>query len=392
MSCAAIFAMVALNFGCADPNKKPADDPVKNEDPIVEQTKAVTSEAELIEMGTELFEEITAYFEAFAKPEGPVASMRSAEDPDVTAVMEFVGKIMEAVEKAKSEMKFELTDASIDLKNLSAEKVLKILDSFVKTIEPDESIDNGLEALAEELEIAFGVKITVADLKAKLNECVTVTKLKFKGNLTAEPVLLYEKKYGGLVENSYLTVNMADVEEAAGIDIQKLSDLLGFLTGSEKAFPVKNISLEESANIKKFAATALIRDSFITDPEETPYENINEEAYIDIEDSVIDGKVSVKTAFDFATTKSKYAGNLSLSFDLTSTTENIQKFIKDSEEDYANEAEEMNAMFADLNLFGSVTVKVTDDKAKGTFNHTYKLGDLIKKIMESMPEPEEPFN
>lgn len=375
---AAIIAMTALCLGCTPTPAKP----VTPETPV-DTGKAVTTEAELIEMGTELFEEINAYFEDII----PADSKRSAapeEDPDVTAVMDFIDKIMEAAAKFEEE-KFELTDASIDVKNLSANKILSILDSFAKKSNPEESIDNGLAELVKELEEDLGVKITVDEFKAKLNECVKLTKLKFNGNITAEPVIMYSEEDGQFFEELLVSVEMENVNEAAGVEVQKLSDLLAFITGSKEEFPVKNISIEESAIINNLAVTIPVDIDFV-EPEDGPFENINEDKAIEPDDSKLDGNISVKTTFDFATTKSNYKGNLSLSFDLSSTTEDFQKFLNDSAEVYATYEAAMEALFEDLDLFGSVTVKVTNNNTE-TFKKSYKLGELVQIIMENMPEP-----
>ena len=420
LSCAAVFAMVALNFGCADPNKKPVDStptvvPAPSEgttqDKVPETPadvkKTIETEEDFNKAMEEISQEIMAFFSHPSDPSVPseepepsqYRSMRTAApseaelfegDKAIEPLSEFIATFFKAVLEADTDSSFQLKD-SINVKNLSFDQIIKAIDKFFTKEEIKnmvEEIYGPYDSVDELLKNAFGAEYFEA-LKAKLNECITLTKLKYSGSLLIDQIELRgaikneTPDYVGyeLTSETMGTFNISDMNEEFGLKVEKLDSLLQFLTGNTAAFPIKNVTVEEALKISDAlfmtplgGSHGTIGDSDIdyieeekeewlaggTSPEQCPNPN----------DFRINGTASSKIAFDFET--ASYTGTIEVSLNLESTTELFQN-IMNGFENYS-EAEAVGL----LNEIGGITISVKDS----TFSSSSKLGDLIVTIDE----------
>lgn len=425
LSCAAVFAMVALNFGCADPNKKPVDStptvvPTPSEgttqDKVPETPadvkKTIETEEDFQKAMEEIYQEIMAFFPSdpsvpSEEPEpSQYRSMRTAApseaelfegDKAIEPLSEFIATFFKAVLEADTDSSFQLKD-SINVKNLSFDQIIKAIDKFLTKEEnrnmvkeifgPYNSVDELLVDLADSLEVE-----DVEALKAKLNECITLTKLKYSGTLSIDQIefreaIKIENETPDYVEYELTSKTMgifkiSDLNEEFGLKVEKLDSLLQFLTGNTAAFPIKNVTVEEALKISDAlfmtplgGSHGTIGDSDIdyieeekeewlaggTSPEQCPNPN----------DFRINGTASSKIAFDFET--ASYKGTIEVSLNLEATTELFQNIMAAFENDSEAEAVEL------FNEIGGITISVKDS----TVSSSSKLGDLIVTISESI--------
>ena len=427
LSCAAVFVMVALNFGCADPNKKPVDStptvvPAPSEgttqDKVPETPadvkKTVETEEDFKKAMEEIYQEIMAFFPSdpsvpSEEPEpSQYRSMRTAApseaelfegDKAIEPLSEFIATFFKAVLKADTDSSFQLKD-SINVKNLSFDQIIKAIDKFFTKEEnknmveeifsPYNSVDELLVDLADSLEVE-----DVEALKAKLNECITLTKLKYSGTLSIDQIEFREAKVNEtpdyveyeLTSETMGSFNISDQNEEFGLKVEKLDSLLQFLTGNTAAFPIKNVTVEEALKISDaFFMTPLgrgpgssIRSNDINDINDIEKEKeewlaggTSPEQCPNPKDFRINGTASSKIAFDFET--ASYTGTIEVSLNLESTTELFQNIMDAFENDSEAEAVEL------LNEIGGITISVKDS----TFSSSSKLGDLIVGINESI--------
>ena len=436
LSCAAVFAMVALNFGCADPNKKPVDStptvvPAPSEgttqDKVPETPanvkKTVETEEDFKKAMEEIYQEMMAFFPS--APSGsdspdPVPSeepepsqyrsMRTAApseaelfegDKAIEPLSEFIATFFKAVLDADPDPwtaplpPFQLKD-SINVKNLSFDQIIKAIDKFFTKEEnknmveeifsPYNSVDELLVDLADSLEVE-----DVKALKAKLNECVTLTKLKYSGTLLIDPREYREAKENPdnycpkyqLTSETMGIFDISDLNEEFGLKVEKLDSLLQFLTGNTAAFPIKNVTVEEALKISDALFMTPLGGShrFIGSNDINDIEKEKEEWLAgatsskpcpDPKDFRTNGTASSKIAFDFET--ASYTGTIEVSLNLEATTELFKNIMDDSENDSEAEAVEL------LNKIGGITISVKDS----TFSSSSKLGDLIVTIDESI--------
>lgn len=423
LSCAAVFAMVALNFGCADPNKKPVDStptvvPAPSEgttqDKVPETPadvkKTVETEEDFKKAMEEIYQEIMAFFPSdpsvpSEEPEpSQYRSMRTAApseaelfegDKAIEPLSEFIATFFKAVLEADTDSSFQLKD-SINVKNLSFDQIIKAIDKFLTKEENRnmlkeifgycDSSEDILVDLADSLEVE-----DVEALKAKLNECITLTKLKYSGTLSIDQIEFREAKvnetpdYVGyeLTSETMGIFNISDMNEEFGLKVEKLDSLLQFLTGNTAAFPIKNVTVEEALKISDALFMTLLdgRYRYIGSDDINDIENeINEwmagytspEQYPDTNEFRINGTASSKIAFDFET--ASYKGTIEVSLNLESTTELFQNIMNGFENDSEAEAVEL------FNEIGGITISVKDS----TVSRSSKLGDLIVSINESI--------
>lgn len=423
LSCAAVFVMVALNFGCADPNKKPVDStptvvPAPSEgttqDKVPETPadvkKTVETEEDFKKAMEEIYQEIMAFFPSdpsvpSEEPEpSQYRSMRTAApseaelfegDKAIEPLSEFIATFFKAVLEADTDSSFQLKD-SINVKNLSFDQIIKAIDKFLTKEEnknmveeifsPYNSVDELLVDLADSLEVE-----DVEALKAKLNECITLTKLKYSGTLSIDQIEFREVKVNEtpehveceLISETMGIFNISDMNEEFGLKVEKLDSLLQFLTGNTAAFPIKNVTVEEALKISDALFMTLLdgRYRYIGSDDINDIENeINEwmagytspEQYPDTNEFRINGTASSKIAFDFET--ASYTGTIEVSLNLEATTELFQNIMNAFENDSEAEAVEL------LNKIGGITISVKDS----TFSSSSKLGDLIVSINESI--------
>ena len=427
LSCAAVFAMVALNFGCADPNKKPADStptvvPAPSEgttqDKVPETPadvkKTVETEEDFKKAMEEIYQEMMAFFPSdpsvpSVDPEpSQYRSMRTAApteaelfegDKAIEPLSEFIAAFFKAVLEADTDSSFQLKD-SINVKNLSFDQIIKAIDKFLtkeenrnmvkKIFGSYDSADELLVDLADSLEVE-GVEA----LKAKLNECITLTKLKYSGTLSIDQIesreaIKIENETPDYVEYELTSeimgiFNISDLNEEFGLKVEKLDSLLQFLTGNTAAFPIKNVTVEEALKILDALFMTPLGGSYgtIGDSDIDYIEGEKEkwlagatspEQYPDPNDFRINGTASSKIAFDFET--ASYTGTIEVSLNLESTTELFQNIMNGFENYSEAEAVEL------LNKIGGITISVKDS----TFSSSSKLGDLIVTINESIPK------
>lgn len=425
LSCAAVFAMVALNFGCADPNKKPVDStptvvPTPSEgttqDKVPETPadvkKTVETEEDFKKAMEEIYQEMRAFFPSdpsvpSEEPEpSQYRSMRTAApseaelfegDKAIEPLSEFIATFFKAVLEADADSSFQLKD-SINVKNLSFDQIIKAIDKFLTKEEnrnmveeifsPYNSVDELLVDLADSLEVE-----DVKALKAKLNECVTLTKLKYSGTLSIDQIEFREAiqienetpDYVGYELTSEIMgiFNISDLNEEFGLKAEKLDSLLQFLTGNTAAFPIKNVTVEEALKISDAlfmtplgGSHGTIGGNEINDIENEKNEWMagatSPEQYPDPKDFGINGTASSKIAFDFET--ASYKGTIEVSLNLESTTELFQNIMNGFENDSEAEAVEL------FNEIGGITISVKDS----TVSSSSKLGDLIVTISESI--------
>ena len=426
LSCAAVFVMVALNFGCADPNKKPVDStptvvPAPSEgttqDKVPETPadvkKTVETEEDFKKAMEEIYQEIMAFFPSdpsvpSEEPEpSQYRSMRTAApseaelfegDKAIEPLSEFIATFFKAVLNADPASSFQLKD-SINVKNLSFDQIIKAIDKFLTKEEnknmveeifsPYNSVDELLVDLADSLEVE-----DVKALKAKLNECVTLTKLKYSGSLSIDQIEFREAiknetpDYVGyeLTSETMGIFNISDMNEEFGLKVEKLDSLLQFLTGNTAAFPIKNVTVEEALKISDaLFMTPLdgrhrsIGSNDINDINDIEKEKeewmagaTSPEQYPDPKDFGINGTASSKIAFDFET--ASYKGTIEVSLNLEATTELFQNIMAAFENDSEAEAVEL------FNEIGGITISVKDS----TVSSSSKLGDLIVTISESI--------
>ncbi|MBS7260491.1 MAG: hypothetical protein KIG91_02360, partial [Treponema sp.] len=430
LSCAAVFVMVALNFGCADPNKKPVDStptvvPAPSEgttqDKVPETPadvkKTVETEEDFKKAMEEIYQEIMAFFPSdpsvpSEEPEpSQYRSMRTAApseaelfegDKAIEPLSEFIATFFKAVLDAVPDSwpaaplsSFQLKD-SINVKNLSFDQIIKAIDKFLTKEEnknmveeifsPYNSVDELLVDLADSLEVE-----DVEALKAKLNECITLTKLKYSGTLSIDQIEFREVKVNEtpehveceLISETKGIFNISDMNEEFGLKVEKLDSLLQFLTGNTAAFPIKNVTVEEALKILDalFMTPLGVGHGTIGSNDINDIENeINEwmagytspEQYPDTNEFRINGTASSKIAFDFET--ASYTGTIEVSLNLEATTELFQNIMNAFENDSEAEAVEL------LNKIGGITISVKDS----TFSSSSKLGDLIVSINESI--------
>lgn len=425
LSCAAVFAMVALNFGCADPNKKPVDStptvvPTPSEgttqDKVPETPadvkKTIETEEDFQKAMEEIYQEIMAFFPSdpsvpSEEPEpSQYRSMRTAApseaelfegDKAIEPLSEFIATFFKAVLEADTDSSFQLKD-SINVKNLSFDQIIKAIDKFLTKEEnrnmvkeifgPYNSVDELLVDLADSLEVE-----DVEALKAKLNECITLTKLKYSGTLSIDQIesreaIKIENETPEHVECELISetmgiFNISDMNEEFGLKVEKLDSLLQFLTGNTAAFPIKNVTVEEALKISDALFMTLLdgRYRYIGSDDINDIENeINEwmagytspEQYPDTNEFRINGTASSKIAFDFET--ASYTGTIEVSLNLESTTELFQNIMNGFDKYSEAEAVEL------LNEIGGITISVKDS----TVSRSSKLGDLIVSINESI--------
>lgn len=423
LSCAAVFAMVALNFGCADPNKKPVDStptvvPTPSEgttqDKVPETPadvkKTIETEEDFQKAMEEIYQEIMAFFPSdpsvpSEEPEpSQYRSMRTAApseaelfegDKAIEPLSEFIATFFKAVLEADTDSSFQLKD-SINVKNLSFDQIIKAIDKFLTKEEnrnmvkeifgPYNSVDELLVDLADSLEVE-----DVEALKAKLNECITLTKLKYSGTLSIDQIEFREAKVNEtpehveceLISETMGIFNISDMNEEFGLKVEKLDSLLQFLTGNTAAFPIKNVTVEEALKISDALFMTLLdgRYRYIGSDDINDIENeINEwmagytspEQYPDTNEFRINGTASSKIAFDFET--ASYTGTIEVSLNLESTTELFQNIMNGFDKYSEAEAVEL------LNEIGGITISVKDS----TVSRSSKLGDLIVSINESI--------
>lgn len=423
LSCAAVFAMVALNFGCADPNKKPADStptvvPAPSEgttqDKVPETPadvkKTVETEEDFKKAMEEIYQEIMAFFPSdpsvpSEEPEpSQYRSMRTAApseaelfegDKAIEPLSEFIATFFKAVLKADTDSSFQLKD-SINVKNLSFDQIIKAIDKFFTKEENKnmvEEIFGSYDSVDELLKEAFEAEDFEA-LKAKLNECVTLTKLKYSGSLSIDQIEFREAiknetpDYVGyeLTSETMGIFNISDMNEEFGLKVEKLDSLLQFLTGNTAAFPIKNVTVEEALKISDaLFMTPLdgrhrsIGSNDINDINDIEKEKeewmagyTSPEQYPDTNEFRINGTASSKIAFDFET--ASYKGTIEVSLNLEATTELFQNIMAAFENDSEAEAVEL------FNEIGGITISVKDS----TVSSSSKLGDLIVTISESI--------
>ena len=425
LSCAAVFAMVALNFGCADPNKKPVDStptvvPTPSEgttqDKVPETPadvkKTVETEEDFKKAMEEIYQEMMAFFPSdpsvpSEEPEpSQYRSMRTAApseaelfegDKAIEPLSEFIATFFKAVLNADPASSFQLKD-SINVKNLSFDQIIKAIDKFLTKEEnknmveeifsPYNSVDELLVDLADSLEVE-----DVEALKAKLNECITLTKLKYSGTLSIDPreyreAIQIENETPDYVEYELTSetkgiFKISDRNEEFGLKVEKLDSLLQFLTGNTAAFPIKNVTVEEALKISDAlfmtplgVGHGTIGGDDINDIEKEKEEwlagDTSSKPCPDPKDFGINGTASSKIAFDFET--ASYTGTIEVSLNLESTTELFQNIMNGFGNYSEAEAVEL------LNEIGGITISVKDS----TFSSSSKLGDLIVTIDESI--------
>ena len=434
LSCAAIFAMVALNFGCADPNKKPVDSTPNKETVVptpsegttqdkVPETpadvkKTVETEEDFKKAMEEIYQEMMAFFPSdpsvpSEEPEpSQYRSMRTAAPSEaelfegnkaIEPLSEFIATFYKAVLDADPDSwtaplpPFQLKD-SINVKNLSFDQIIKAIDKFFTKEEnknmveeifsPYNSVDELLVDLADSLEVE-----DVKALKAKLNECVTLTKLKYSGTLLIDPreyreAIQIENETPDYVEYKLTSetmgiFNISDLNEEFGLKVEKLDSLLQFLTGNTAAFPIKNVTVEEALKISDAlfmtplgGSHRFIGSNDINDIEKEKEEwlagDTSSKPCPDPKDFGNNGTASSKIAFDFET--ASYTGTIEVSLNLKSTTELFKNIMDDIENDSEAFPVEL------FNEIGGITISVKDS----TFSSSSKLGDLIVTIDESI--------
>ena len=423
LSCAAVFAMVALNFGCADPNKKPVDStptvvPAPSEgttqDKVPETPadvkKTVETEEDFKKAMEEIYQEIMAFFPSdpsvpSEEPEpSQYRSMRTAApseaelfegDKAIEPLSEFIATFFKAVLEADTDSSFQLKD-SINVKNLSFDQIIKAIDKFLTKEENRnmlkeifgycDSSEDILVDLADSLEVE-----DVEALKAKLNECITLTKLKYSGTLSIDQIEFREAKVNEtpehveceLISETMGIFNISDMNEEFGLKVEKLDSLLQFLTGNTAAFPIKNVTVEEALKISDALFMTLLdgRYKYIGSDDINDIENeknewmagyTSPEQCPDPNNFGINGTASSKIAFDFET--ASYKGTIEVSLNLEATTELFQNIMAAFENDSEAEAVEL------FNEIGGITISVKDS----TVSSSSKLGDLIVTINESI--------
>lgn len=428
LSCAAVFAMVALNFGCADPNKKPVDStptvvPAPSEgttqnkvpETPADVKKTIETEEDFKKAMEEIYQEMMAFFPSdpsvpSEEPEpSQYRSMRTAApseaelfegDKAIEPLSEFIATFFKAVLEADTDSSFQLKD-SINVKNLSFDQIIKAIDKFLTKEEnknmveeifsPYNSVDELLVDLADSLEVE-----DVKALKAKLNECITLTKLKYSGTLSIDQIesreaIKIENETPDYVGYELTSVTMeifdiSDLNEEFGLKVEKLDSLLQFLTENTASFPIKNVTVEEALKISDALFMTPLGGSHgtigsndindINDIEKEKEEWLagatSPEQYPDPNEFGINGTASSKIAFYFET--ASYTGTIEVSLNLESTTELFQNIMNGFENYSEAEAVEL------LNKIGGITISVKDS----TFSSSSKLGDLIVSINESI--------
>lgn len=269
----AILAVTTFTFSCADPNAKNPDQNPSNEntteapkeDPLPEVVKkTIGSEEDFQKAMEELYAEIAAFFMP-----APSANMRAAApteaelfegDKAIEPLSEFVAAVLGAYVEANEGMtSFELKN-SINVQNLSFDQILKTIDKMFDIGDgenpenPNEEPAMNSDKLLEKLSDITG--LDAAELKAKLNDSVTLTKLKYSGSFVIDP---REARDFDINEESTsdsdkykLTseiegiFDIYDMNEEIGLKVEKLDSLLQFLTGNNAAFPIKNVTVEEA--------------------------------------------------------------------------------------------------------------------------------------------------
>ncbi len=419
LSCAAVFAMVALNFGCADPNKKPVDStptvvPAPSEgttqDKVPETPadvkKTIETEEDFQKAMEEIYQEMMAFFpsDPSEEPEpSQYRSMRTAApteaelfegDKAIEPLSEFIATFFKAVLDADPDPwtaplpPFQLKD-SINVKNLSFDQIIKAIDKFLTKEENKnmvEEIFGSYDSVDELLKEAFEAEDFEA-LKAKLNECVTLTKLKYSGSLSIDQIEFreagqLETETPDYVEYELTSETMgifdiSDLNEEFGLKVVKLDSLLQFLTGNTAAFPIKNVTVEEALKISDALFMTPLGGANRGGNEEEDKDkwlagDTSSKPCPDPKDFGINGTASSKIAFDFET--ASYTGTTEVSLNLEATTELFKNIMDAFENDSEAEAVEL------FNEIGGITISVKDS----TVSRSSKLGDLIVAIDESI--------
>lgn len=402
---AAILAVTTFTFSCADPNAKNPDQNPSNEntteapkeDPVPEVVKkTIESEEDFQKAMEELYAEIAAFFMPAPNANMRVAAPTEAElfegDKAIEPLSEFMATFFKAVLEADPDSwaaplsPFELSD-SINVKNLSFDQIMKAVDKFLVKEENKnlvkelfgtcDSADAILEDLADSLELE-----DFEALKAKLNECVTLTKLKYSGYLRIDPreSRKAEEDYPFNPENPEYELtseimgifDISDLNEEFGLKVEKLDSLLQFLTGNTAAFPIKNVTVEEALKIQDALFMAPLGEG---EPGPLPGTEEEKDEWMaggtssdscpDPEEFGIDGTASSKIAFDFET--ASYKGTIEVSLNLEATTERFQNIMGAIEKDLEGFPVEL------FNELGGITVSVKDSE----ISQSFKLGDLI---------------
>lgn len=407
----AILAVTTFTFSCADPNAKNPDQNPSNEntteapkeDPLPEVVKkTIGSEEDFQKAMEELYAEIAAFFMP-----APSANMRAAApteaelfegDKAIEPLSEFMATFFKAVLEADQDSEldplspFALSD-SINVENLSFDQIMKAVDKFLVKEENKnlvkelfgtcDSADAILEDLADSLELE-----DFEALKAKLNECVTLTKLKYSGYLRIDPreSRKAEEDYPFNPENPKYELtseimgifNISDLNEEFGLKVEKLDSLLQFLTGNTAAFPIKNVTADEALKIDNALFMAPLGGDYIWGDEAKKDEwlagDTSSMACPDPDRFGIDGTASSKIAFDFET--ASYKGTIEVSLNLEATTELFKNIMKAVEEDAKDFPVEL------FNELGNITVSVKDSEISMPFG----IGDLINTIAEANPK------
>ena len=321
-------------------------------------------------------------------------------DKAIEPLSEFIATFFKAVLEVDTDSSFQFKD-SINVKNLSFDQIIKAIDKFLTKEEnknmveeifsPYNSVDELLVDLADSLEVE-----DVEALKAKLNECITLTKLKYSGTLSIDQIESREAikienetpDYVGyeLTSETMGIFNISDLNEEFGLKVEKLDSLLQFLTENTASFPIKNVTVEEALKISDALFMTPLGGSHgtigsndindINDIEKEKEEWLagatSPEQYPDPNEFGINGTASSKIAFDFET--ASYTGTIEVSLNLESTTELFQNIMNGFENYSEAEAVEL------LNKIGGITISVKDS----TFSSSSKLGDLIVSINESI--------
>ncbi|MCQ2584444.1 MAG: hypothetical protein MJ185_02545 [Treponema sp.] len=399
---AAILAVTTFTFSCADPNAKNPDQNPSNEntteapkeDPVPEVVKkTIESEEDFQKAMEELYAEIAAFFMPAPNANMRVAAPTEAElfegDKAIEPLSEFIAAFLKAVLEADQDSvldplsPFELED-SINVKNLSFDQIIKAIDKFITKEENKNMVKEmfgSCDSADELLEDAFEPE-DLEEFKAKLNDSVTLTKLKYSGSLIIDPIEIRKfdineestsdsDKYE-LTSEIMGKFEISNLNEELGLKVEKLDSLLQFLTGNTAVFPIKNVTVDEALKIQDALFMVTMEEG---EPGPLPGTEEEKDEWMaggtssdscpDPEEFGIDGTASSKIAFDFET--ASYKGTIEVSLNLEATTELFQNIMGTIEKDSEGFPVEL------FNELGGITVSVKDSE----ISQSFKLGDLI---------------
>jgi len=387
---AAMLSLTALVLGC-----DPAPETPATPDTPTYVGTAVTSEAEMVAMFTELGEELAEYFKEEKTPETSRAIRAAATTSNVDTIMEFIGGIAEDLGPfIENGSDVHISDKSLNISNLTAEEIIAIIAKFTtKKDGTSYTADEAWAIMAEEY------KVPVDQLKAKFNDALTVTKLKFKAeNINLSSVFdvrinEYENDYY-VYNSTYVIAALSNADATVGVEVQNLDEMMKLISGKKESFPLKKLEAEVSVKAENVKMELPVGGSSEGGQKDDDFEEMKDYLlaqkkgeHLTQSEMKLDGSFAASTKFDVVTSKSNYNANVELSLNIVSTTALLNSEIAASSQNFESEEAEMAAMVASYNKFGSVTVK-TSNNGTATFSKEYKLGDLYKLIYDAIKEAE----